>query len=170
MTVNRDCDSRMRLVHNENHCFAEIFQVFPPNKNPIPLSVGINSYMDDGWSLSSGIRKVMAVSYMMRLPRALWISQPGATVAELMKVHLERRHQITSDLGIRVLIDSSPTTYFDFVGKRNAERRASMKNKNFALSLASALGFRLRPKQEWMGDYPKQVAFRREPWRSPARA
>jgi len=155
------------MVHAEDHCFAEIFQVFPPNKKPLPMTVGINSHLDGGWSLSNGNGKMTGTRYMLRLPRALWINQPEASPAEMLRVHLERRHQIASDLGVRVLTDMSPAAYFSCVQKQSEERRANFQKKNFAAALGSRFLYPFHQKKEWMGDYQKQVAFRREPWRSP---
>lgn len=158
------------MVHREHHCFVEIFQVFPPKKNPLPLTYGINSNLHDGWSFSSGVRRTMALSYLMRLPKALWVYMPGTKPPELLATHLARRSQIAHDLGVSASTDISIEAYQACVLERHAQRRAAIQKKNIFFELGEALAFKLRPKSEWLGDYPKQAAQRREPWKYPARA
>lgn len=158
------------MAHPKHHCFVEIFQVFPPKRKPMALTYSINSNLHSGWSFSSGVRKTMAVSYMLRLPKALWIYMPGVRPSGLLAGHLARRSQITHDLGISASTDMCIEAYQACVLQRHAERRAAIQKKNILFGLGEALAFKLRPKYEWLGDYPKQAAQKREPWKYPARA
>jgi len=158
------------MAHPRHHCLVEIFQVFPAKKKPMPLTYNINSNLHHGWSFSSAVRKTMALSYMMRLPKALWVYMPGVGPSELLAGHLARRSQITHELGISASADMSFEAYQACVLQRHAERRAAIQKKNIFFGLGEALAFKLRPKHEWLGDYPKQAAQKREPWKYPARA
>ena len=158
------------MAHPRHHCFVEIFQIFPAKKGPMPLTYNISSNLHHGWSFSSGVRKTMALSYMMRLPKCLWVYMPGVGRSQLLAGHLARRNQITNDLGISASTDMSIEAYQACVLQRHAERRAAIQKKNIFFGLGEALAFKLRPKHEWLGDYPKQAAQKREPWKYPARA
>src|SRR6267143_1504022 len=158
------------MAHPRHHCFVEIFQIFPAKKGPMPLTYNISSNLHHGWSFSSGVRKTMALSYLMRLPKCLWVYMPGVGRSELLTGHLARRNQITNDLGISASTDMSIEAYQACVLQRHAERRAAIQKKSIFFGLGEALAFKLRPKHEWLGDYPKRAAQKREPWKYPARA
>src|SRR5437660_11919939 len=50
------------LVHTRHHCFAEVSQLFPRYKNPLPLKCGMQSLLQDCWNITFSDRKPRAAS------------------------------------------------------------------------------------------------------------
>ena len=147
--------------HPQLNCFAEVFQSFPPNQEPIPITCTIGSLLDGDLTFATTQLKPNGVFYMLRSPKALWTYYPAATVAELLQVHLERRQQIIDSLGVGILVDLSWERYCDEERKRTIYWRLKLKRKSILIALIEATLFELKPSSEWMGDYPKFAARKR---------
>gem|GEM_PF-1423804 len=158
------------FANRERGCFAEVGQVFPKGKKPMPMGCMIGSLMEDGWSLATTDRQPQALSYMMRRPRALWTSHPRSRPTELMHLHLERRRQIAYELGVKVIEDVSAENFFAHERREAADRQQALKRRNLAVGLSEAAAFKLKPKHEWMGEYPNVAARKKEPWKYARRA
>ena len=107
---------------------------------------------------------------MMRRPRSLWASHPRSKPTELMHYHLERRRQIAYELGVKVIEDVSAETFFAHGRKESADMQQALKRRNLAMGLAEAAVFKLKPKHEWMGEYPLIAARKKEPWKYAGKA
>lgn len=158
------------FANRERGCFAEVGQVFPKGKKPMPMGCMLGSLMEDGWSLATTDRQPQAISYMMRRPRSLWTSHPKGRPTELMHYHLERRRQMAYELGVKVIEDVSAETFFAHERRESADRQQALKRRNLAIGLAEAGMFKLKPKHEWMGEYPLVAARKKEPWKYAGRA
>ncbi len=158
------------FANRERGCFAEVGQVFPNGKKTMPMGCVVASLMEDGWSLATTDRKPQALVYLMRRPRALWTSRPLSKPAELMHHHLDRRRQIAHELGVKVIEDVSAETFFAHERRESADRQQALKSRNLAIGLAQAAAFKLKPKYEWMGEYPLVAARKKEPWKYAGRA
>src|SRR5262249_19938743 len=64
------------FFHPEEHCFAEINQVFASGRR-VPLRCSVLTFLDDGWSVATTDRVATKHNYLMRRPRALCPRPPG---------------------------------------------------------------------------------------------
>jgi hypothetical protein len=155
------------FANKRNHCFAEVSQVFPPRKAPLPLRCSIQSCLQEDWTLGFSDRKPQAASSLIRRRKALGVSMPGASTYELLQGFLQMRDQICQDLGISYLQDDSLEAYFAKVQRSASDMRDAVKQKNFAMGI-SEFYYRkfalLKTKTEyvWLGDYPKQAELRKQ--------
>lgn len=145
------------LAHPGHHCFAEINQVVRPDGPGAPMRCMIISWLEDGWSLGIGDREPNPYSYIMRRPKALWISQPEDAPADLLKAHLKRRGKMAKDLGVAVLDAMTAQDYFTYEQKATAERHQAMKRKNIVMALLEIWLFPKNPKYEWLGKYARRT-------------
>jgi hypothetical protein len=141
------------LVHPDKRGYAEINQVFPNGKPPAPMGCLVASLLDDGWQLSTTDRKPNASNYLLRRRRSLWTAHPGAAPADLWREHLTWRQQITSDLMLKPLADTSPDAYFANERRAALERQENLRRKFFLALWFEMIAFQIQPKSQWMGDY-----------------
>lgn len=154
------------FAHTRNHCFAEVSQIFPPRKAPLPLRCSIQSSLQDGWSLGFSDRKPQAASAMLRRKKAIGISMPGTPTHELLQNFLQMRSQICGDLGTSVIADDTLEAYFAKVQRAATEMREEVTQRNFASSLSQFYYRKLallktKPEYVWLGDYPKVAEQRK---------
>ena len=152
--------------HTRNHCFAEVSQIFPPRKAPLPLRCSIQSCPQDGWTLSFSDRKPQAASAMLRRKKAISMSAPGTPTHELLQNFLQMRSQICHDLGISVVAEDTLEAYFAKVQRSATEMREAVTGRSLASTLPQfyyrkfAL-LKTKPEYVWLGDYPKVAEQRK---------
>ncbi|MEE3717609.1 hypothetical protein V2H45_12665 [Tumidithrix elongata RA019] len=146
---------------SKNHVFAEVFKVFSPNNEPIPIACSFHSSFSDGWTLSSTTLKPNGLSYMWCSPVSLSTYHSEIEIPNLLQTHLLRRQQIADDLGLSILTDISWEAYCTKMNASCLARRETLKRKNIVFALIEATLFELNPKYEWLGDYPKLAAKRK---------
>jgi hypothetical protein len=150
------------FADTRNHCFAEVSQVFPPRKAPLPLRCSIQSCLGEGWTIGFSDRKPQASSSLLRRRKALGISMPGTPTHELLQGFLRMREQVCQDLRISYLTDDSLEAYFAKVQRAASDMREAVKQKNLT-SGVSEFYYRkfalLKTKGEyiWLGDYPREA-------------
>ena len=165
-----------RLLANKRyHCFGEVLQGFPRGKSPAAVRCAIHCSLDDGWSLTFTDRKPNAVGSLLRRPKALSVSIPQATLADLLNSFLQTRSQVCSDLGISPLTDDSFEAYAAKVQRSAQERREAVKRRSFARGLSQVYFRKLsllktRPEYTWLGAYPQEAERRRQGFLVAARA
>jgi hypothetical protein len=155
------------MVHTWNHCYGEISQIFPRGKAPMEMRCAISSHLQGGWSLAFSNRKPLPASSLIRRPKALGISVPDASPAELLQSLLTLRQQVCLDLGIAPLTEDSLESYIAKAQQSIADMRTAVKQKNFATGLPQfyyrklAL-VRTKPEYVWLGEYPKEAERRKQ--------
>ena len=163
------------FAHTRNHCFADVSQIFPRGRSPMPVKCSIQSCLQNDWTLGFSDRKPQAVSSLLRRKKALGICMPGSTTYELLQAFLQMRDQICTDLGISYLKDDSLEAYIAKTQRAATDIREAVKQRNFATG-ASEVYYRkfslLKTKSEyvWLGDYPKEAERRKEGFPTPVRA
>jgi hypothetical protein len=163
------------FVHTRNHCFGEVSQLFPRGKSPMPLKCSIQSYLQNGWSLSFSDRKPLAAGSLIRRKKAPSVCMPAATTSELLHSFLQMRDQVCQDLGISPMRDDTLEAYIARVQLSAAEMREAVQQKNFAAGI-SHIYYRkfslLKTREEytWLGDYPKEAERRKQGFPYEARA
>ena len=153
-------------AHRDHACYGIVLQAFPLLGRPIDLRCMLNGYLDDGWSVGYSNGKPMAASVLVRTPRAIGVSVPGATPADLLTGFLQFRDRVCADLGLRPIADTSLETYIRQTLESLEAIRAAVKKRSVAVGLGKyvsrALGaWRRKPKEVWLGDYPKVAEERR---------
>jgi hypothetical protein len=154
------------LAHQRHLCFAEVMQLFPSGQAPLPLKWGVTSVLGDGWTLTFTDRKPMAFGWLTRRPRALGVSMPLASTAEVLDAFLKMRSQICLDLQLTPSSDLTLEAFVAQVQGSLAEIRQAVQSRSFAKGLSEvALRklslLRLRPEYSWLGDYPMEAERRR---------
>lgn len=156
----------MRLFsHPRQQCFAEIGQVFPPGKTPIPFGCAIMSSLEDDWKITVADRKPNAAHVLIRLPRSVSRSFPGMAVASLFEKFIQFRSQVCADLGIRPLSNATLQDYIADQQKHAALRKETVANRSLTVGLGKYYGQKFGMNQEkecyeWLGDYPKVASER----------
>jgi hypothetical protein len=140
------------FVHPEEHCFAEINQGFSSGGQASPIGCNLSTYLDDGWSFSTGNRRPSSTLYLLRRPKGMWVSRPDEPPEELLRVHLKRRTKIADDLGLEILTDTSAESYFDEERRAAIDRKAAVQGRSFIRVSLDLWLFDKNPKFEWMGD------------------
>jgi hypothetical protein len=151
--------------HPRQQCFAEIGQVFPPGKAPLPFGCAIMSSLEDDWKVTVADRKPQAASVLIRLPRSVSRSFPGTPVAVLFEKFVQFRSQVCADLGIRPLSNATLQDYIADQQKNAALRKETVANRSLTVGLGKYYGQKFGMNQdkecyEWLGDYPKVAAER----------
>ncbi|PYP84897.1 MAG: hypothetical protein DMG65_21690 [Candidatus Angelobacter sp. Gp1-AA117] len=163
------------LVHTRHHCFAEVSQLFPRNKNPLPLKCGMQSRLQDGWSITFSDRKPLAASSLVRRRKGIGVCMPEATTIELLQGFLKLRGEVCTELGIAVLTDDTVEGYTTHVQSVLAGIREAVQKKSFAVALPQFYARKLsliktKPEYVWLGDYPTEAEQRKQGMSVPASA
>jgi hypothetical protein len=163
------------FAHTRHHCFAEVNQIFPQGKSPMPLKCSIQSVLENGWSLGFSDRKPQAASAMIRRRKALGVSMPEARTSELLQAFLQMRDQVCQDLGISPMRDDSLEAYIAKTQAAATDMRDAVQQKSFATAVSNYYYRKfslLKTRQEytWLGDYPSEAERRKQGFAYEARA
>src|SRR5262249_19841949 len=145
-----------QFLHPRHQVVAEVNQVFPPpntSMKPTKVRCVLLSLLEDNWYLGTTNREPSSYTYMLRRPRGVGTTHPGATPAELLQIHLEKPTQMMDDLGIKVITGLTPQAYFEHETRATVERREILQKRNGLVNWLQAWWFDLNPKKAWMGDY-----------------
>ncbi len=150
-----------RLMVNESqNCYAEINQVFPPRKRPLPMAPSFMTRFSDGWQFSTGCRQPNGGNWILRLPRSLWISKFGLDTNGLWQLHQQKCSELRNDLGLSVVPARGADDYFRGITENMRARRAMVKAKWVPVILLEYYSFSFHKRYEWKGEWPKVIAAR----------
>ncbi len=163
------------LAHTRHHCFAEVSQIFPKGKKPMPLKCSIQSCLQDGWTIGFSDRKPQAASSLLRRRKSIGICMPATGPGELLQSFLKMRDQVSMDLGVSPLNDDTFEAYIRKVQHSLTEMREAVQQKSFAVGIPQVYFRKLalqntKPEYVWLGDYPKEAEQRRQGYRIAAGA
>src|SRR5258708_20117883 len=82
-------------------------QPFPSIGGPIELRCMLSGYLDDGWSVGVSNGKPLAASALVRRPRAIGVSLPAASPADLLARFLQFRDRACTALRLRPIAATS---------------------------------------------------------------
>ncbi len=155
------------MVHPGHHCYGEISQMFPRGKARMDLRCALSSHLQDGWSVAFSNRKPLAAGAIVRRPKALGISMPDASPAELLQSMLTLRQKVCNDLGITPLTEDSLKSFIAKAQQSIAEMRIAVQQKNFATALPQYYYRKLalsktKPEYIWLGAYPREAEQRKQ--------
>ena len=155
------------LAHTRHHCFAEISQLFPKGKVPVPLKASIQSCLQNGWTLSFSDRKPQAAGSLLRRGKALGICMPEAGTSDLLQAFLKMREQVCLDLGISPVNDDTLDAYVAKMQRQAGEMREAVQQKSFMKGVPEVYLRKLsliktKPEYVWLGDYPREAEQRKQ--------
>jgi hypothetical protein len=155
------------LAHTRHHSFAELSQIFPKGKTPLPLKCSIQSCLQNGWTLFFSDRKPQAAGSLLRRRKALGVCMPEASTSELLQAFLKMRDQVCLDLGILPVNDDTLQAYIARVQRTCTELREAVQEKNFVrgvpeVYLRKFSLIKTKPEYIWLGDYPKEAEQRKQ--------
>lgn len=146
----------VRLMVNEQYyCYAGISEQFQGEKTLLPLNFSISSSWEDDWVLGHTNQRVVGIDYIGFPSKEINFYNSDATPRELFYSHIEKRRQISEDLGLKIITDVS---WDWFVEKRNLTIKNQprlWKKRNLIIALIKATLIELKQPQEWLGDYRK---------------
>lgn len=147
------------FLHPGDLCYAEVNQAFTREGTKAGMGCNILSILEEGWSLSSSDRDPAALRmiWLWRQPRVLWSRHPGATPVDILNAHMERRDQLTDDLGLRARPDPSAQAYFDHEQAACGLRKRALERKNPLICLYEYWQQGRRPASEWLGEYRRRA-------------
>lgn len=140
------------FAHPEEYCFAEINQAFASGGTASTMGCNLTSYLEEGWSFSTGNRRPTSTLYVLRRPKGLWLSQPNEPPEKLLQVHLKRRNKIARDLGLDLLTDTEAEAHFDHERQAARDRKKAVQGRSFVRVAFDMWFFERNPRYEWMGD------------------
>jgi hypothetical protein len=141
------------FVHREEHCFAEVNQVFRSGGKRVPLRCALLSRLADGWSLWTSDRQPRRESHAMRRPRTVRRYLPGERTASLLEAHLEMGRRMAHDLGLAVVTEDTAEAYFARARRDNRARKEAVRGRSGVRLLLDLFLFDMSPKTEWLGEY-----------------
>jgi hypothetical protein len=155
------------LAHQRHHCFATITQMFPRGKKPLPLRLGLEGCLQNGWSLGFSNMKPLATSSLVRRRKALGVSMPDASGSELLQAFLKMREQVCLDLGVSPVNDDTLEAFINKTQRSAAELREAVQERNFVKGLPEVYLrkfslLKTKPEYVWLGDYPKEADRRKQ--------
>jgi hypothetical protein len=155
------------FVHTRQHCFATVRQFFPKGKSPMALSFGLESCLQNGWTLGFANNKPQATSSLIRRPKAIGVCMPEATSSDVLQAFLKMRDQVCLDLGISPVNDDTLEAFIAKTQRTATEAREAVKQKSFATGLPEVYARKLslmktKPEYVWLGDYPKEAERRKQ--------
>ncbi|MBW4565853.1 MAG: hypothetical protein KME32_33180 [Mojavia pulchra JT2-VF2] len=146
------------FAHPQQYCFAEIGQIFTLKEDKLAKNCTFHSSLSQDWSLTAINREVNqldGIAYIWRHPQAVRTYHSNINVDELLQAHLILRQQILTDVGISVSNDVSWSAYRSLGQQATIFRKQTLRRKNLLLAMLEATLFEMKPKSEWLGDYPK---------------
>lgn len=148
-----------RIFRSTEHlCYAELNQATRPNGSITPVSAVISCKMSGDWTISVTDRIIDNSGWIIRRPRGVWNSHPGAELKDLFADLLALRNTMISDLGIQVQKDLSLNTFLINEEEQLEEIKAAIKSKPAAIILLEMILFSLQQHREWRGDWKKQLS------------
>jgi hypothetical protein len=149
------------FVNEEIRCFAELIATQKTLDVSGPLIFGFSSSMENGWSVGSSSSDLLKVRYLRRLPRSLIQCEPQLSVEELLRYHVGLRDRVVTDLGVRVLEDTSLEGYRQRIQVRLREAREVFLKRDVLAEWDEATRIAQEGHWEWLGDYPEEAAQRK---------
>lgn len=147
------------FLHPQANCWAEISQILPPHKSPMIMRCVFISIFTNQLSFTSFNRTIdrflVAITYLWRSPRHLWINYPNTDINQLWQKHLEKTQSIVNDLNIMVRNDLNAESWFSYSQAQAHYNYQTLKRKNFLFIPFDLLYCMINPPYEWLGDYRK---------------
>ncbi len=144
------------LGHPEHCCFAEIGQV-----SSSPVFCNFSTLLENRWALRitnmPSQRLASAVGYaFLRLPQVLGKRREQTTTVEvLFQSLLEWRQQVSNNLDIKVIQETTAEIYLNADQQNRSNQRTSLNRKSMVWSLMEMIWFCFNPQSAWLGDYEK---------------
>jgi hypothetical protein len=150
----------MRLfVNPELACFAEVVQ-----RKGQHIFCTISSELESDWAMAVTNRETTsderASSYAFkRLPHKIIRWDQKATPEILLKMLLDWRSQVTQDLSIQPLQDTSVEMYFSQRHKWDRKMLRQVWFYSITWRILEYISYSFKPQTDWLGDYPKVKAL-----------
>jgi hypothetical protein len=155
------------FVNPDSKCFAEISQIFTPQRECAGMQCCFLTAFEGEWRFSTSDRVADSLTYIARRPRTLWLSRPGMACEEMLSLHLQMLTQIQMRLGLSVVDDVSIEGHFLRSTQALAELNKIVRRKSFfVLPLIIQYQYHQhRRYYEWLGNTGLNIpAF---PWNPP---
>jgi hypothetical protein len=119
------------FVNPDSKCFAEISQLFTPQKDMGGMHCSFMTTFEGDWRYSTTDRLVDSMSYVARRPRTLWLSRPGMSCEEMLSLHYQMINQMMMKLGVSVVNDASVEGHFLRCSQGVEELNKIIRQKSF---------------------------------------
>lgn len=135
----------------ENSCWAQLSQIVTDTLGVSKVSCTFVSDLGNGFALYTSNSEPAAILCAARMPREIRIHVPGASLTDLLRIHLAQGNSITSSTGLVPLQVTTADGYLVYELERAADRRRTIKRRNSWLFLRRVDKFNRKPKMEWAG-------------------
>jgi hypothetical protein len=146
-------------VHPREKMYAELAQIFPAGRSPLPVLVTMQTVFDKDWSLGVGNNQPQPAAVFFRNPRAVGKAMPGTSVSEVWQTHCEWRQGMMQDLGVQPQ-PVSLEAYRAHQQIRAQQRAERIRKGSFLAKLSMYYKRQAAPVYEWKGDWPKEAKER----------
>lgn len=149
-----------RVFAHPSGAMAQVFQLFPRGRAPMPLTVSFATRFEDNWVVSDHTMNGNWLIWMLRLPRSLGKRHEATSLAlEMWQAHRARCNHVADALGIRI----APFSLENFVALAETElrqMRALVLRRSALVAMIQARFFRPR-NGEWWGDFEREAKKRK---------
>ncbi len=149
----------LRLFSNpELACFAEVAQLKGQH-----IFCTISCELESDWAMAVTNREITsderASSYAFkRLPRKMIRWTPKVPAKVLLKTFLDWRSQVTQDLSIQPLQDTSLEMYFSQLHKWDRKMLHQVLFSSITWRILEYISYGFKPQTDWLDNYPKVKA------------
>ncbi|HTD23480.1 MAG TPA: hypothetical protein VK738_12550 [Terriglobales bacterium] len=146
-------------VHPREKMYAELAQIFPAGRSPLPVLCTMQTVFDNDWSLGVGNNQPQPAAVFLRNPRGVGKAMPGKSPFEVWQTHREWRQQMIQDLSIQPQ-DVSLEAYRAHQQIRAQQRAERVRKGSFLAKLSMYYKRKAAPVYEWKGNWPKEAEKR----------
>lgn len=147
-------------VHPQEKMYAELAQLFPAGRPPLPVLCAMQTVFDNDWSLGVGNNQPQPAAVFLRNRRGVGKTMPGRSPLEVWQTHREWRQQMMQDLNIQPQ-SVSLAAYRAHQQIRAQQRAEKVRKGSFLAKLSMYNKRKMVPVYEWKGDWPKEATRRR---------
>ena len=151
---NRPTSFGRLFVNRNSKCFAEISQIFTPQKGVDGMRCCFLTDFEGDWRYATTDRVLDPLTYVARRPRSLWLSRPGMSCEEMLSLHMQMVAQMKMRQGLTLVDDTSVEGYFLRTTQSTEELKKTIRRKSFwLLPLIIQLQYHQnRGHYEWLGN------------------
>ena len=134
------------FFHAKERCFCEVYQSRSPAGGTQPLRCTIMTLFDQGWTLATTTAVSNGYTSQLQRSKGIWSSHPLAPPCELLRIHLEKRDQMSAGIHLHPSPIATVDDYCTRVVQDLAEVGSLLRTKYSFAVLVEYVWFRLFPR------------------------
>jgi hypothetical protein len=158
------------FAHPDQHCFAEIGQLFranllSANHKPRGTYTILFTPMERGWMLVDIARKAQredSMAYLLCHPREVRRYHEKIAITDLLERHVQFRSQMLEDLQTEIIPQLNWEIYREIQQELALRPRRTFQRQNLLLALWKLTQFERNPHDRWLGEYGRWLQDRKD--------